>query len=245
VSILLDDGDIRERQERKSPRKLGIFGRFGLALDMLLPGETEVRGLTKECPMRRLLSISVVALVLGVVATPVASAQQTVNLFIGGFTPRSLDGRGTDDVLFQNGAFLSTLDSSSGINISRFNNVTVGGEYLVGLTPNVEAGLGLGFYQKSVPTVFTSLVNADGPRSPRASSCASSRSPRRCDWRRSGSKVRFSRMSAPASACSSGATAKRGSSSTARTTSSSATSSRAAARRVPSFSAGSGSASAG
>jgi hypothetical protein len=116
--------------------------------------------------MRRLLSFCVVALTIGIVtglvATPSASAQQSFNLFVGGFTPHSLDARGSNDVLFQNGAFLSTLNRDSGIDISEFNGATLGGEYLVALGRNLEAGLGLGFYQKTVPTVFTDLVNANG-----------------------------------------------------------------------------------
>jgi hypothetical protein len=112
--------------------------------------------------MRRLLPLFVVALVLGFIETPIASAQQSVNLFIGGFTPRSFDGRGTDDVLFQNGAFLSSLNRANGIDIGQFNGVTVGGEYLVGLGPFLEGGLGISFYQKTTPTVYTDFVNADG-----------------------------------------------------------------------------------
>jgi outer membrane protein W len=112
--------------------------------------------------MRRLLFSSVIAAVLGVVGAPSASAQQSVNLFIGGFTPRSLDARGTDDVLFQNGTFLSTFNQSNGIDIGKFNGATIGGEYLVGLGRNLEAGLGVGFYQRSVPTSYTGFVNTDG-----------------------------------------------------------------------------------
>src|SRR5262249_4299904 len=112
--------------------------------------------------MRRLMSLSASALVLGILATPIASAQQSVNLFLGGFTPHSMDARGSDDVLFQNSAFLSTENRASGIDIGKFNGVTIGGEYLVGLTRNVEAGLGVGFYQRTVPTVYTDLVNANG-----------------------------------------------------------------------------------
>jgi hypothetical protein len=103
-----------------------------------------------------------VALVVGFIATPIASAQQSVNLFIGGFTPRSLDGRGTDDVLFQDGAFLSSLNRANGIDIGKFNGVTVGGDYLFALGPLFEGGLGLSFYQRTVPTVYTAFVNADG-----------------------------------------------------------------------------------
>ena len=123
--------------------------------------------------MRRLLlSASAFALVLGFIGSPSASAQQSFNLYIGGFTPRTLDARGTDDVLFQDGKFLSTLnrfenrgnpkEKSSGIDISEFNNVTVGGEWLVGLGRNLSAGLGLGLYQRTVPTVYTDFVKPDG-----------------------------------------------------------------------------------
>jgi hypothetical protein len=112
--------------------------------------------------MRRLLFSSVIAAVLGLVWAPSASAQQSINLFVGGFIPRSLDARGTDDVLFQNGTFLSTFNQSNGIDIGKFNGVTVGGEYLVGLGRNLEAGLGVGFYQRSVPTSYTAFVNTDG-----------------------------------------------------------------------------------
>jgi outer membrane protein W len=112
--------------------------------------------------MRRLLSLSVVALVLGFLATPVASAQQTVNFFIGGFVPHSLDAR-SGDVLYQDSTgYYSLSTDPAGFDMSAFHGVTVGGEYLVGLTRNFEAGLGLGFYQRSVDTFYTNVVNSDG-----------------------------------------------------------------------------------
>ncbi len=111
--------------------------------------------------MRRLFA-SAAILTLGLFAARDAAAQQSFNVFLGGFTPRSMDARGTDDVLFQNSAFLSTLNRDSGIDIGRFNGVTVGGEYLVGIGRNLEGGLGIGFYQRTVPTVYTDLVNANG-----------------------------------------------------------------------------------
>jgi hypothetical protein len=112
--------------------------------------------------MRRLLAFSALALMAGVLTPSTASAQQSFDLFLGGFTPRSLDSRGTDDVLFQNSTFLSTTNRDSGIDIGRFNGVTLGGEYLVGLGHNAEAGLGLGFYQRTVPVVYTDFVNSNG-----------------------------------------------------------------------------------
>ena len=113
--------------------------------------------------MRRLLvSVSAVALVSGFIAAPIASAQQSVNFYIGGFTPRALDARPDDDVLVQNGAFLSTLNRARGIDIGEFNRVSVGGEWLFAFNRHIEGGLGLGFYQRSVPTVYTDFVNTDG-----------------------------------------------------------------------------------
>lgn len=113
--------------------------------------------------MRRLLVSSIaVALIFGSVAAPVASAQQSVSLYLGGFTPRALDARPDDDVLVANGTFLSTLNRNRGIDINQFNGVTVGGEWLFSMTRHVEGGLGLGFYQRSVPTLYTNQVHPDG-----------------------------------------------------------------------------------
>src|SRR5207249_10582122 len=106
--------------------------------------------------MRRLIfCLIAVALVTGFVATPRASAQQTVNFYVGGFSPRGFDSRGIDDVLFQNSNFL-TFD------VNDFHGATVGGEWLVGITDLFDAGLGLGFYQNSTPAVYTNLVNSNG-----------------------------------------------------------------------------------
>ncbi len=110
--------------------------------------------------MRRLIvSASTVALIFGSLAAPVASAQQSVNFYLGGFTPRALDARPDEDVLVHNGAFLSTFNRDRGIDIGEFNNVTVGGEWLFSMTRSVEGGLGLGFYQKSVRTLYTDSVH--------------------------------------------------------------------------------------
>ena len=117
--------------------------------------------------MRRfILSFTVVALVLGFIATPQASAQQSFNLYLGGFVPSSYDARGTNDVLFQDSITLSTPNrlnaGLSGIDLGRFNSATVGGEWLVGLGRNFEAGLGIGFYQRTVGTVYTALTDPNG-----------------------------------------------------------------------------------
>ena len=111
---------------------------------------------------RLFVSLSAVALVSGFLAAPTASAQQSVNFYLGGFTPRAIDARGNDEVIVQNSVFLATANKVRGIDIGEFNGVSVGGEWLFGLSRNVEGGLGIGLYQRTVPTVYTDLVNTNG-----------------------------------------------------------------------------------
>jgi hypothetical protein len=113
--------------------------------------------------MRRLIvSLSAVALVSGFIAAPIASAQQSVNFYLGGFTPRALDARPDEDVLVTNGVFLSTANRSRGIDVGQFNRVTVGAEWLFAMTRIVEGGVSLGFYQRTVPTLYTFSVHPNG-----------------------------------------------------------------------------------
>jgi hypothetical protein len=106
--------------------------------------------------MRRLTTAGLVALVvLGFVGTPVASAQQQVSFSIGGFSPRSEDARSTGDVLVNNLDFLA-------FNIKDFSGPMVGAEWITALGDHFDAGLGVGFYQRTVPTVYNDFVNANG-----------------------------------------------------------------------------------
>ena len=115
-----------------------------------------------DAAMRRLSAAALIIVIGGFIDTPTASAQQSVNLFLGGFTPRAMDARDRDDVLVRNSAFLSTLNRANGIDIKEFSNVTVGAEWLTRLGNNFETGLGLGYYRRTVPTVYTKLVNDNG-----------------------------------------------------------------------------------
>jgi hypothetical protein len=103
------------------------------------------------------LKLCVMLLVVGVVATPVASAQQSLSFSFGGFTPKSEDGRSSDDVLVAN-----LSDVPLVFNVNDFNTVTFGADYLVGLGSHLEAGLGIGFYQQSVPSVYADVINSNG-----------------------------------------------------------------------------------
>ncbi len=102
--------------------------------------------------MRRfVLSLSVIALIAGFIATPPASAQQSVNFYVGAFRP---DARPSNDVQFQNLGFAT-------FNINDFNGATIGGEWLIGLGDKFDAGFGVGFYQRTSPAVFTNFVDTN------------------------------------------------------------------------------------
>jgi outer membrane protein W len=106
--------------------------------------------------MRRLIPAGLVTLVvLGFLGTPAASAQQQLSFSIGGFSPRSEESRSPADVLVNDLDFLA-------FRISDFGGPIVGAEYLTALGNNFDAGFGVGFYQRTVPTVYNDFVNANG-----------------------------------------------------------------------------------
>jgi outer membrane protein W len=149
--------DIRERHPGGKDAESGPYRRAWLA-SLLLYAYTK-----GALPMRRLFislsAFTLVALVAGFVAPPIASAQQSVNLWVGGFIPRSLDARSSDDVLAANLNYLA-------FNIKDFNGPTFGGEWLVALGNNVEAGLGVGFYTRTAPSVYLNQMNSNGTEIP-------------------------------------------------------------------------------
>ena len=105
--------------------------------------------------MRRFLSrVGLVALMAGFFA-PDASAQQSVNVYLGGFVPPDYYSRDVDDVLVNNADFLA-------FNFDDFSGFTFGGEWLVGLGDLFDAGIGVGYYQQTAPAVYYDFVNANG-----------------------------------------------------------------------------------
>ncbi|MGE3956242.1 MAG: hypothetical protein AB7H96_05940 [Vicinamibacterales bacterium] len=106
--------------------------------------------------MRRLPFAATALFVLASLVAPASSeAQQSLNFHVGGFVPRAERNRDRQDVLWNNLDFLS-------FNTRDFNGATAGAEYLVGLGEFLDAGLGVGIYSKSVPSVYSRLVNANG-----------------------------------------------------------------------------------
>ena len=101
------------------------------------------------------LSVTVAILVAGLLFSRPVQAQQSVSLNIGTFFVRGEDARIQDDVLLENlNLFAFRLED--------FNGVTVGGDWLIGFGEYFEAGVGLGYYQQTVTSVYNDFVDVDG-----------------------------------------------------------------------------------
>jgi hypothetical protein len=85
----------------------------------------------------------------------VARAQQTVNFSVGYFTVRGQDARVAGDVLNANRNFLTFA-------VNDFNGGSIGGEWLFPVGRFIEAGAGLSFTRRTVPSFYSRLVNTDG-----------------------------------------------------------------------------------
>jgi len=112
-----------------------------------------------------MLSLMAMSVVGAFFATPTASAQQSVNFFVGGFVPTPLDSRGTISGGLSNDVLVRDLDFFA-FRFDRFTGVTFGGEYLVGIGDFLDAGASIGYYQQTVPSVDVNFVNANGSSIP-------------------------------------------------------------------------------
>jgi opacity protein-like surface antigen len=102
------------------------------------------------------------ALLLLILAASSAEAQirrvESRNSFgfnLGYFSVTGEDSRVDDDVL------LADLESLA-FDVKDFNGANVGGEFLFGLGDYLEAGFGVNFYQRTVPSVYADVVGDDG-----------------------------------------------------------------------------------
>jgi len=109
--------------------------------------------------MRRLLSISVLVVACGILWPTAAAAQQSVNVFVGGFLPVGADSRGGgrfgDDVIANNLEFLS-------FRVSDFNGATFGAEFLAGLGDFFDLGLGASYYSQTVHSAYSDFEDEAG-----------------------------------------------------------------------------------
>ena len=106
--------------------------------------------------LRSLTRIGMLVIAVAAPAVP-ASAQtvQSVQFNFGGFTPRGADSRSLNDLLLNNTDFLA-------FSIKDFKHPVINGEWSVAFGNRVEAGVGVGFYNRHVDTNYRDLVNQDG-----------------------------------------------------------------------------------
>jgi hypothetical protein len=92
------------------------------------------------------------------VSTPTSESHSTVNFTIGYFALKGLESRVDEDVLLNN------LQNAQPLlfEIKDFNSAIVSGEYLFALGSNFEAGVGVGYSQRSVPSVYAALTRPGG-----------------------------------------------------------------------------------
>lgn len=82
-------------------------------------------------------------------------ARQSIGFNIGYFTVKGEDSRVDGDVVNEN------LPGFA-IQVKDFNGATFGGEWLIAAGDYLEAGAGVGFYRRTVPSVYRDYQNTDG-----------------------------------------------------------------------------------
>jgi outer membrane protein W len=119
---------------------------------------------------RRLLSMIAFVLLLGPAA---ASAQirqvgsspssgggggrNTISFSVGYFGLKGVESRAADDVIV--GELVN--DHPLLFEVNDLNSATVGGEYLFAVNPRIEAGVSLGFSQRTISTVYANLTHSN------------------------------------------------------------------------------------
>jgi len=106
--------------------------------------------------MRRTLAVFGCLVLASSVLVPTrAYAQQSLNIYVGGFVPKGEDSRTDGDVLVNDLDFFD-------FKIGDFKSVTFGGEWLVGFGDRSEFGVGIGISSKTVGSHFRDLVDENG-----------------------------------------------------------------------------------
>ena len=105
-------------------------------------------------------------LMLGVLMAAAPVSAQVVQGFqfgAGLFNPRGFDGRANHDVLVRDltGKTMSadpTLTDALLFDIKDFKAAHVSGEWTIGFGSHLEAGVGAGFFRRSVPSIYADVV---------------------------------------------------------------------------------------
>lgn len=109
--------------------------------------------------MRTWMRTGGVMLAVSLFSVP-AAAQVVHSLHVGGgaFLPRGFDTRIEGDVLVEN----LSIEEPLLFDVNDFRGGQVFGEWQVGFGDHVEAAVGVGFYQRTVNSVYANLINDNG-----------------------------------------------------------------------------------
>jgi opacity protein-like surface antigen len=155
---------------------LGLLHADALALFLLGGIASGTSGTTARRETERLMSrrhtvpATLIILAALVLLTPASAAaqvyqvepNQAIGFNLGYFAVRSEDARCGGDTDCPDPDVIAANLESLAFDVDDFNSFTFGGEWLFGLTEFIEGGIGAGFYQSGVPSVYRRLTHADG-----------------------------------------------------------------------------------
>lgn len=105
----------------------------------------------------------VCAAALAAAAAPASAQDQTISFNLGYFALKGEDGRTEGDVLNADRCIDTTfLCEPLLFDVGDFNNATIGAEYLFGIGEYVEVGAGIGYYQRTVNSIYDLVTRPDG-----------------------------------------------------------------------------------
>ena len=112
--------------------------------------------------MMRVISTGLVLMGLLAAAPPAYAQDQGFSVSLGYFAPRGENGRVDGDVLNANRCIDTPfLCEPLLFDVGDFGGFTIGGEYLFGIGRYLEAGVGVGFYQRTVPSIYEFVTRPD------------------------------------------------------------------------------------
>jgi opacity protein-like surface antigen len=123
----------------------------------------------------RVARVATMGLLLAAMSSPASAqivqvtrsdARHSIGFNLGYFWVKGEDGRPNDCFIGDDDCDVLVADLSSedplAFLIKDFNQVRFGGEWLYAVSDVLETGVGLGYYQETVPSVYRDLVNANG-----------------------------------------------------------------------------------
>lgn len=112
--------------------------------------------------MLRVISTGMVLLGLVAAASPAEAQDQGFSVSLGYFAPRGENSRVSGDVLNADRCIDTPfLCEPLLFDVGDFGGATISGEYLIGIGKYVEAGVGAGFYQRTVPSIYEFVTRPD------------------------------------------------------------------------------------